>query len=429
MSEFVRRTNRPDKPIASRMAALDIELTERCNNDCIHCCINRPANDADARTREMTTAQIKDILREAADLGCLQVRFTGGEPLLRTDFEDIYVFARRAGLKVSLFTNGCLITARIAGLLACIPPLEPIEITVYGMHRESYEAVTRRPGSFAQFRRGVDLLLQHDVAFLLKSVILPPNEHETEELEAWARTIPWMKKPPLYSMFFDLRNRRDDANRNRLIESLRVSPQDGLARMTRDARSFRRGMAEFASRFMGSRDDRLFGCDVGECVCVDAYGRAQPCMGIRSPELTIKLTPRSSPETERSPASSTSTPNSGSAPAGLADALARFPRLRELRATNPEYLRRCARCVLKGLCEQCPAKSWAEHGELDTPVEYLCEVAHAQARYLDWLGVNELGWEVTDWQERLNHRQSSLGEQTSSASGGGQQQTCKEMTR
>ena len=61
------------------------------------------------------------------------------------------------------------------------------------------------------------------------------------------------------------------------------------------------------------------------------------------------------------------------------------PRLRELRATNPEYLRRCARCFLKGLCEQCPAKSWAEHGTLDTPVEYLCEVAHAQARWLGWL--------------------------------------------
>jgi sulfatase maturation enzyme AslB (radical SAM superfamily) len=67
--------------------------------------------------------------------------------------------------------------------------------------------------------------------------------------------------------------------------------------------------------------------------------------------------------------------------------------LHELRATNPEYLRRCAKCFLKGLCEQCPAKSWAESGTLDTPVEYLCEVAHAQARYLGWLGKHEQGWE------------------------------------
>ena len=411
------------------MAALDIELTERCNNDCIHCCINRPANDADARAREMTTARIKNILREAADLGCLQVRFTGGEPLLRPDFEDVYVFARRAGMKVSLFTNGCLITARIADMLARIPPLEPIEITVYGMHCESYEEVTRRPGSFAQFRRGVDLLLQHNVPFVLKSVILPPNEHETAELEAWARTIPWMKKPPLCSMFFDLRNRRDDTDKNKLIESLRVSPQDGLARMTRDATSFRRGMAEFESKFMGPHADRLFGCDLGECLCVDAYGRAQPCMGIRSPELTIELAPPSSPETEGLRRSSASTPSREPATVGLANALTQFPRLRELRATNPEYLRRCARCVLKGLCEQCPAKSWAEHGNLDTPVEYLCEVAHAQARYLGWLGDKDRGWEVTDWRERVNSKQLSLGDEKLSASGGSKQQTCKEMSK
>ena len=96
------------------------------------------------------------------------------------------------------------------------------------------------------------------------------------------------------------------------------------------------------------------------------------------------------------------TSGSNAAAVGLEDALAQFTRLTAIRAKNPEYLRRCARCVLKGLCEQCPAKSWAEHADLDTPVEYLCEVAHAQARYLGWLGGNEQGWEVTDWRERMN---------------------------
>ena len=52
-----------------RLGSLDIELTERCNNDCIHCCINLPANDVKARAREMTTDQVKAILKEAAHLG------------------------------------------------------------------------------------------------------------------------------------------------------------------------------------------------------------------------------------------------------------------------------------------------------------------------------------------------------------------------
>ena len=52
-------------------------------------------------------------------------------------------------------------------------------------------------------------------------------------------------------------------------------------------------------------------------------------------------------------------------------------------------------------CEQCPASSWAQHGTLDTPVEYLCQVAHARACHLGLLEQGERAWQVTDWQARL----------------------------
>jgi MoaA/NifB/PqqE/SkfB family radical SAM enzyme len=55
---------------------LDIELTERCNNACIHCCINRPAGDKRSRARELDTNAWQDILRQAAELGVMTVRFT-----------------------------------------------------------------------------------------------------------------------------------------------------------------------------------------------------------------------------------------------------------------------------------------------------------------------------------------------------------------
>lgn len=61
------------------LGSLDLELTERCNNDCIHCCINLPEEDA-AREREIPTGEVKRILTEAATLGALSVRFTGGAP-------------------------------------------------------------------------------------------------------------------------------------------------------------------------------------------------------------------------------------------------------------------------------------------------------------------------------------------------------------
>jgi MoaA/NifB/PqqE/SkfB family radical SAM enzyme len=395
------------KESGPRLGQLDMELTERCNNDCIHCCINRPANDASAWVGEITTKQVEDFLCKAADLGCLQVRFTGGEPLLRQDFQALYIYARRLGLKVLLFTNACLITPGLADLFQRMPPLIKIEVTVYGMHRESYEAVTRVPGSFAQFQRGLNLLLERNVPFVVKWVVLPQNKHEMVEFEAWAGTIPGMTRPPSYVMSLDLRNRRDDEGKNVYIQSLRLTPLDSLAILTRDVVEYKQSMEVFASQFMGPSGDKLFSCGVGCSLCIDAYGRAQPCMGLRAPEWTVNLNPNLKSMREGDSLSSVSVSGMHPECAGLEDVLSQFSRLYDLCTTNPEYLRRCAKCFLKGLCEQCPAKSWTEHGTIDTPVAYLCETAHMQARYIGWLDKNEYGWEVMNWRERISGQRST----------------------
>jgi MoaA/NifB/PqqE/SkfB family radical SAM enzyme len=358
----------------------DMELTERCNNNCIHCCINLPPDDPVAKSEELSTEEIKEILEQEASLGCLTVRFTGGEPLLRDDFEELYLYARRLGLKVTLFTNGTLISPHLAKLFASIPPLEKIEITVYGMNKDSYEAVTRNPGSFEKGFRGMDLLLQEKVPFVVKMAILPPNREELAEFEAWASKIPWMDGPPRYAMFFDLRCRRDSPAKDASIRGFRLSPEQGLQVLTRRPEAYLDNMREYCSKFVRPAGSTLFSCGSGVAHgCVDAYGNFQACLLLRHPLTVYDL-------------------KNGS----VKDAMEHFfPKVREITAENPDYLARCAHCFLKGLCEQCPAKSWIEHGTLDTPVEYLCEVAHTQARYLGLLGETEMGWEVTDWRERL----------------------------
>jgi MoaA/NifB/PqqE/SkfB family radical SAM enzyme len=385
---------RDGEPLLGR---LDIELTERCNNNCLHCCINLPATDREAEARELTTDQWREVLRQAAALGALSVRFTGGEPLLREDFAELYVFARRLGMKVTLFTNARLITPELADLLVQIPPLKKVEVSVYGMRPASYNAVARAPGAFAQFRRGVGLLLERCIPLAVKSVLLPPNRDEQNEFEEWAATLPGMDGPPGYSMFLDLRGRRDSPAKNRTIRRLRLAPEEGMAIAARREAGYRGVTAEFAARFMGPRGDGLFSCGAGCGGCVDAYGTYQMCMLLRHPQTVCDL--RGTPLANKGDA-----PAPGIRPGALQEALTSFfPRLRELRATNSDYLRRCSVCFLRGLCEQCPARSWAEHGTLDTPVEYLCEVAHSQARWLGLLGEDERAWEVRNWRARIEH--------------------------
>jgi len=368
------------KSLKPALGWLDLELTERCNNNCIHCCINLPKDDLAAKKRELSTDRIKEILKEAALLGCMTVRFTGGEPLLREDFTELYLFARRSGLKVMIFTNATLITPELAQIFAHTPPFEKMEVTVYGMKEKSYEAVTGVKGSFIAAFRGIDLLRKHKIPFVVKGALLPNNKDEIDEFEAWAKNIPWMDgQPPSYSMFFDLRCRRDAKSQQ--IKKVRLSAEEGLQVLTRKKNKYIKGMQEFCSKFMRSSGDNLFSCGSGNSSgCVDAYGFFQPCMMLRHPQTVYDL-------------------KKGS----LEDAVTNFfPKVRKLKAQNKDYLERCAHCFLKGLCEQCPAKSWSEYGTLDTPIEYLCEIAHAQARFLGLVRENEVAWEVENWKERID---------------------------
>lgn len=373
--------------------SLDMELTERCNNNCTHCYINLPADDLNAQQKELSKEEIKEILREAVSLGCLTVRFTGGEPLLREEFENIYIFARKLGLRVILLTNATLITPALAEVFAHIPPLEPIEVTLYGMQRSSYESVSRASGSFAAAWQGIQTLLEKKVPVIVKGVLLPPNREEIEEFESWATAIPWMDTVPSYSLFFDLRARRDCEQKNQLIKSLRLLPEEAVAFFYRRQEQYLKEMREFCLKFVRPSGRGIFSCGAGVGNgCVDAYGNLQLCMLLRHPATVYDL-------------------KKGS----LKDALDNFfPKIRKMKAENPDYLTRCARCFLHGLCEQCPARSWMEHGALDTPVGYYCEIAHAQARALGLLAEGERAWQIESWEERL--RNFAEGESSSQKS-------------
>lgn len=372
------------------LGQIDIELTERCNNNCIHCLINRQEDDLEAAAWEMDTGMVKDVLTQAADLGCLTVRFTGGEPLLRHDFQEIYMFARRLGMKVILFTNGRLITPALAGLLANYPPLRPVEISVYGMRPESYDVCAGKKGAFVEYQRGVELLRESKVWFVLKSSILPPNRSDIAAFENFLKEINPQDAEPRYAMNFDLRARRDDPAKNERIKKLRLTPEETVDVLQR-SHLYVDSARDFCSKFMGAHGEKLFSCGAGHGTCIDAYGKAQMCMGLRHPDTVADLRRVS-----------------------LRCVLEElFPRFREIRATDHEYMERCARCFLMGFCEQCPAKSWTEHGTLDTPVDYLCDVAHAQAISLGLIEKNEKAWLVSNWQERIDvfsQKKTVLGE-------------------
>lgn len=96
--------------------ALLAELTHRCPLQCPYCSnplqLERPGD-------ELETGEWVRVLREAADLGCMQVHFSGGEPAARADLEELVGAARSVGLYTNLITSGVLLDrTRVAGFAA-----------------------------------------------------------------------------------------------------------------------------------------------------------------------------------------------------------------------------------------------------------------------------------------------------------------------
>ncbi|RPH49770.1 MAG: radical SAM protein, partial [Desulfobacteraceae bacterium] len=90
--------------------SFELEVTARCNNNCRHCYINLPPGDETALRDELTLDEIGNIADQAVSLGALWCVITGGEPLLRKDFIELYRLLKSKGLLVSVFTNACLVT-------------------------------------------------------------------------------------------------------------------------------------------------------------------------------------------------------------------------------------------------------------------------------------------------------------------------------
>jgi radical SAM protein with 4Fe4S-binding SPASM domain len=340
------------------LLSFDLELTARCNNDCRHCYINLPAGDADAARRELNFEEIASIADEAIELGAVWVLLSGGEPLLRDDFEQIYLMLKRKGLLVTLFTNATLVNETHIALFRKYPP-RLVEVSVYGVTEKTYDKVSGRPGSFRAFIRGVDRLVESGIKLRFKAMAMQSNAHELPEIAKFCRThtTEVFRFDPQLHLRFD-RNE----SRNRMIMSERLSPEQIVALEQGDDERFAALKKECSQMIteesFHTDGDYLFHCGVGDGSCTIGYdGTYRLCSSLWAPGTTYDL-------------------RKGS----LREAWEVFtPRVRDMRSSRQEYLEKCMSCPIIDLCLWCPAHAELETGELDLPILYFCRVAEARA--------------------------------------------------
>jgi len=136
-------------------------------------CYNSPTRGA----RELSGEQIKDGLRKIADLGCIFLVLSGGEPLARSDFFDIAWAGKKLGFAIRVYTNGYLIDELVAKKFADLMPFE-VEVSFHGDNPASFDKLTGVPGSFHRVIQGIRNLRAHNLKVNLKTPITRWNEAE-----------------------------------------------------------------------------------------------------------------------------------------------------------------------------------------------------------------------------------------------------------
>ncbi len=346
--EVGRRTSAKRVPISG-----SIEVTQRCNHKCIHCYNNLAAGDANAKGRELSLAEHYRILDELTEAGCLWLLFTGGEIFLRHDFLDIYAYAKRKGLLITLFTNGTLINAEIADCLTQHPPFS-IEITIYGHTRETYESITTIPGSYDRCINGIELLTDRELPLKLKTMALTRNKLEIEALKRFVE-----EDLGLEFKFDAMINPRRDCSQTPL--DVRLTP----AEVVKLDLKYPERVAEwkcFAARLSHAAVDldrakNLYACGAGQnSFAVDPYGRLNLCVLSATDSYDLRQ---------------------GCFKEGWGKHLA------AVRRKKASQITKCTTCRLKSMCGICPANSVLECMDAEEPVDFLCQVAHLRAYALE----------------------------------------------
>jgi MoaA/NifB/PqqE/SkfB family radical SAM enzyme len=151
---------------------------------CYTDCFNRP----DAIRQELATAEILRIMDELAEAGTLELCLTGGEPLARPDFFQLYEHAIHSGFLVTVFSNGTLITETQADRFAVLRP-HLIEISLHGITRETFEQVTLGQGSYDRCLQAIRLLLDRQIPLVLKSTVMTLNQPEILDVKRYVESL------------------------------------------------------------------------------------------------------------------------------------------------------------------------------------------------------------------------------------------------
>lgn len=334
------------------------ELTIRCNLHCKMCMFRHDdSENAEIRAKELTAEQWIDMARQVAEAGTLNLLITGGEPMLRPDFCEIWEGIYRQGFILTLYTNATLVTPKIMETLRKYPP-HKIGVTIYGASPETYEKVTGSAAAFEKTLKGIRLLKTLPSQMEYRMTVIQDNCNDVPAVEDTVYAFDpdaTLINTPLVTK--GVRGACADVDACRLPpgENFALSVDRTVRELKRRLGSrFDQGSLEFIQKEPSCETGRaegrpsLFGCNAGiSSYTVSWDGKLLACqvMGSFAQEIN-----------------------------GIfSSAWGRFP----LGISLPPVSEKCLHCQVGDYCTLCPAFRFAETGSFSATPDYICANVNA----------------------------------------------------
>jgi len=141
------------EPFAQPLSAplrMDLALTFRCQNNCVHCYAGGPHE-----TSELETKQWKQVIEKLEQIGVFIATFTGGEPTLRSDLPELLMHAQKKGIVTGLITNGRRLKDKEYVKTLEKAGLDFVQATLESHKPAIHDKITRVKGSWKETVAGI----------------------------------------------------------------------------------------------------------------------------------------------------------------------------------------------------------------------------------------------------------------------------------
>ena len=329
-----------------KLYAVHFEVTPRCNFHCVHCYLRDHHQE-----RQLSYDRVIEILDILYSKSILFLTFTGGEIFSRSDFMDIYLYAKKKGFIIELFTNAFLITPQIVETLKKYPPLL-VDVSIYGSNDETYKNVTGIEGAYSKVIQNCKMLKEAGLRVALKSPILTLTYEELHEMELIAKEL----DVPFRASFELITTIDNDSTTKQYQVSaekmLRYEFESRLSRMDVIEKEDKLDLKPISRK----ESLPLFRCKVGLTSCIIDYnGKLCPCMKFKHRGVEV-------------------------APENFDKIWHGFGELSNMRATS-SY--KCIFCDAFNYCDICPAEMEAVYGNLEYIDESFCRIAYARKHFYE----------------------------------------------